>query len=133
MHLLTWLLTLIILTALTQSILGQTAESAFPPKSRPSPEATKSFQTQIRDLQQQADQLSARARTAQEALRSIKEQMMEMGLDMRLDVREAEARMTYLLDKIKSEIDAGDAVSAEADLQMAGYAADFIERFLGRR
>lgn len=56
-----------------------------------------------------------------------------MGLDMRLDVREAEARMTYLLDKIKSEIDAGDAVSAEADLQMAGYAADFIERFLGRR
>lgn len=87
----------------------------------------------MRELRQQADECSHRARAAQAALRSIKEQMADTGLDMRLDVREAEARMSYLVDRIKAEIDAGDAVSAETDLLMAGYAAEFIERFLGRR
>jgi hypothetical protein len=91
-----------------------------------------SFQSQMRDLHRQAEQFRERALKAQEALRSIKIDMADMSLDMRLDVREAEARMTYLVDKIRSEIEAGDAVSAETDLQMAGYAAEYIERFLGR-
>lgn len=132
---LTWLLGLAFSAAISQAMLGQAAsEHPAPPspKAVPSPEAMESFQSQMRDLRQQAEQLSDRARAAQAALRSIKVQMADMGLDMRLDVRETEARLTYLLDKIKSEIEAGDAVSAEADLQMAGYAADFIERFLGR-
>jgi hypothetical protein len=130
-----WLLALILTTAVSQLMLDQTAaaqKAAPTPKAGPSPEAMESFQCQMRDLRQQADQLNDRGRAAAEALRSIKVQMADMGLDIRLDVREAEARMAYLLDKIRSEIEAGDAVSAEADLRMAGYAADFIERFLGR-
>jgi TolA-binding protein len=122
--------------AVAQSMLGQTGTQTptapSNPATGPSADVIESFQSQMRDLRQQADQLSERARAAQEALRSIKLQMANMGLDMRLDVREVEARMTYLADKIRSEIEAGDAVSAEAHLRMAGYAADLIERFLGR-
>lgn len=132
---LTWVLGLAFSAAISQAMFGQTTnEHPAPPspKAGPSREAMGSFQSQMRDLRNQAGELADRARAAQAALRSIKVQMADMGLDMRLDVREAEARLTYLQDKIRSEIDAGDAVSAEADLQMAGYAADFIERFLGR-
>ena len=122
--------------AIAQSMPGQagTQRPTAPskPATGPSADAIESFQSQMRDLRQQADQLRDRARAAQEALRSIKLEMADMGLDMRLDVREAEARMTYLVDEIRLEIEAGDAVSAEAHLRMAGYAADFIERFLGR-
>jgi hypothetical protein len=131
-----WTLTLVFAAAISQALLGQdpVKQHAAPsPDAGPSSEAMESFQSQMRDLRQQADACSERVREAQAALRSIKEQMADMGLDMRLDVRQAEARMTYLVDKIKAELDAGDAVSAEADLRKAGYAADFIERFLGRR
>jgi hypothetical protein len=131
-----WALTVVFAIGISQALLGQDpVEQHAPPSpsTGPSPEAMESFQSQMRDLRQQADECSERARAAQAALRSIKEQMSDMGLDMRLDVREAEARMTYLVDRIKAAIDAGDAVSAEADLRMAGYAADYIERFLGRR
>jgi hypothetical protein len=93
----------------------------------------KSFQAQMRDLQEQADEFGARAGAAHEALRSIKVQMADQGLDLRSDVREAESRMSYLLDKARGDIERGDAFGAEADLKMAGYAAEFIERFLGRR
>lgn len=128
-------LALVLLAAVSPLISSQTRaeqQPAPPAKSGPSPEAMESFQSQIRELREQADELSDRARTAQAALRSIKIQMADMGLDMRLDVREADVRITYLLAQIKAEIDAGDAASAEADLRMAGYAADYIERFLGR-
>jgi flagellar motor protein MotB len=99
----------------------------------PSAEAMQSFQAQMRDLQEQAEEFGARAMATQAALRSIKVQMADQGLDLRLDVREAESRMTYLLDKARQEIGRGDAFGAEADLKTAGYAAEFIERFLGRR
>lgn len=131
-----WALALIFAAVTSQAMLGQATgeqQAAPQPGKGLSPEATESFQSQMRELRQQADECSDRARAAQAALRSIKEQMAGTGLDMRLDVREAEARMSYLVDRIKAEIDAGDAVSAEADLLMAGYAAEFIERFLGRR
>ena len=101
-------------------------------EARLSSEAMASFQSQMRALQDQADEFGARARATQDALRSIKDQMAEQGLDLRLDVREAESRMNYLLSKAHEDILHGDAFGAEADLKMAAYAADFIERFLGR-
>ena len=128
-------LVLVLLAAVSSSMPSQStlAQQAAPsPKAGPSPEAMESFQSQMRELRQQATECRERARADRESLRSIKLQMADTGLDMRLDVRETEARMTYLVDKIDSDIEAGDAVSAEADLLMAGYAADFIERFLGR-
>lgn len=84
------------------------------------------------ELQDQADHLDIRARTARSGLSSIKAQMSVQGLGLRSDVVEAESRMNYLLAKAQLEISSGDAVSAENDLEMAGYAIDFIEKFLGR-
>lgn len=120
--------------AQTRGEADKTANRAedLSPEARLSSEAMASFQSQMRVLQEQADEFDARARATQDALRSIKDQMAEQGLDLRLDVREAESRMNYLLSKTHEDILHGDAFGAEADLKMAAYAADFIERFLGR-
>ena len=120
--------------AQTRGEADKTANRAedLSPEARLSSEAMASFQSQMRALQDQADEFDARARATQDALRSIKDQMAEQGLDLRLDVREAESRMNYLLGKAHEDILHGDAFGAEADLKMAAYAADFIERFLGR-
>ncbi|HEY6305613.1 MAG TPA: DinB family protein [Candidatus Angelobacter sp.] len=101
------------------------------PMSGPSPEALESFQSQMRDVQTEADQLNVRVKTATDGLGSIKIQMASQGLGLRSDVLEAEARMNHLLEKAQREIASGDAVGAEHDLQMAGYAIDFVDKFLG--
>ncbi len=85
----------------------------------------------MRELQEQAEQMDIRAKTASKSLSSLKKQMATQGLGLRSDVLEAEARMNHLLEKAQQEIASGDAVSAEHDLEMAGYAIDFIEKFLG--
>jgi serine/threonine protein kinase len=106
-------------------------QEPVPPTSGPSAEAQESFRAQMHELQEQADELNVRAKTARTGLISIKSQMAGQGLGLRSDVLEAEAHMNHLLDKAQREIASGDAVSAEHDLQMAGYSVDFIERFLG--
>jgi hypothetical protein len=86
----------------------------------------------MRELQEQAEELNARAKTAKTGLSSIKIQMAGQGLGLRSDVLEAESRMNHLLDAAQREIASGDAVGAELDMKMAGYAIDFIDKFLGR-
>jgi serine/threonine-protein kinase len=97
----------------------------------PSAEAQQSYQEQMSELKEQADLMTVRVKTARTGLTSIKSQMAAQGLGLRSDVLAAESRMSYFLDKAQREISSGDAVSAEHDLQMAGYAADYIEKFLG--
>jgi len=98
----------------------------------PSTEAQESYHQQMRELTEQADQLTIRAKTARLSLTSLKTQMSEQGLGLRSDVVEAETAMNHHLEKAKREIASGDAVSAEKDLQAAGAAAEYIEKFLGR-
>ena len=86
----------------------------------------------MHELTQQAEQLTIRAKTARLSLTSLKTQMSDQGLGLRSDVVEAETRMNHHLEKAKQEIASGDAVSAEKDLQAAGAAAEYIEKFLGR-
>jgi hypothetical protein len=110
----------------------QAAEQAQASSSRgPSAEAQQSFQAQMSELKEQADLMAVRVETARTGLSSIKSQMAAQGLGLRSDVLAAESRMNYFLDKAQREISSGDAVSAEHDLQMAGYAAGYIEKFLG--
>jgi hypothetical protein len=97
-----------------------------------SEEAQESYRAQMRELQEQLEEVNVRAKTATTGLVAIKSDMASQGLGLRSDVLEAEAHMNHLLDKAQREIAGGDAVSAEHDLQMAGYSIDFIERFLGR-
>src|SRR5262249_18169801 len=97
-----------------------------------STQAQQSYLAQMHELDEQAEQLDVRAKTASASLSSLKDQMASQGLGLRSDVLEAEIRMNHLLGKAQKEIASGDAVSAEHDLRMAGYAVDFIEKFLGR-
>jgi serine/threonine-protein kinase len=99
--------------------------------SGPSDEAKQSYQGQMSELKDRADLMTVRAKTARAGLSSIKSQMAAQGLGLRSDVLAAESRMNYFLDKAQRDISSGDAVSAEHDLEMAGYAADYIEKFLG--
>ena len=98
----------------------------------PSTEAQESYHQQMRELTEQADQLTIRAKTARLSLTSLKTQMSEQGLGLRSDVVEAETAMNHHLEKAKREIASGDAVSAEKDLQAAAASAEYIEKFLGR-
>jgi hypothetical protein len=98
----------------------------------PSAEAQESYHQQMRELTEQADQLTIRAKTARLSLTSLKTQMSDQGLGLRSDVVEAETRMNHHLDKAKQEIASGDAVGAERDLEIAASAAEYIEKFLGR-
>jgi hypothetical protein len=107
----------------------QPAEQARP--GGPSDEAKQSYQAQMSEIKDEADLMTVRAKTARTGLSSIKSQMAAQGLGLRSDVLAAESRMNYFLDKAQRDISSGDAVSAEHDLQMAGYAADYIEKFLG--
>jgi serine/threonine-protein kinase len=122
----------------TQSANPQAARERPALKSRPnredapSSEAQESYREQMHELTQQADQLTIRAKTARLSLTSLKTQMSDQGLGLRADVVEAETQMNHHLEKAKREIASGDAVSAEKDLQAAGAAAEYIEKFLGR-
>jgi len=85
----------------------------------------------MHELEEAAEQLDLRAKTATASLSSLKEQMGSQGLGLRSDVLAAETRMNHFLGRAQKEIANGDAVSAVHDLQMAEYAVDFIEKFLG--
>jgi hypothetical protein len=97
-----------------------------------STDAQESFRAQMRELQEQLEEVNVRAKTANTGLIAIKSDMASQGLGLRSDVLETEARLNHLIGKAQREIASGDAVSAEQDMQMAGYSIDFLERFLGR-
>jgi hypothetical protein len=113
-------------------VKADTQEEPGPKPSEPSAEAQESYRAQMRELQEQLEEVNVRATTAMNGLIAIKSDMASQGLGLRSDVLEAEARMNHLMGKAQREISSGDAVSAEQDLRMAGYSIDFIERFLGR-
>ncbi len=86
---------------------------------------------QLTEVRRDYNDLAIRANSAKESLRSIKEQMSRQGLGLRSDVREAETRMTYLLNEAKDKLKNGDAEGAKHDLEMAQLAVAQVERFLG--
>src|SRR5262245_13247579 len=102
------------------------------PSNGPSAQAQESYLAQMRELGEEVEQLDLRAQTASASLKSLKDQMASQGLGLRSDVLAAETRMNHFLELAEKELAKGDAVSAEHDLKMAGYAVDFIEKFLGR-
>ena len=116
----------------TQQAQGKhTAQGQSGSRTEPSAEAQRAYRAQMKELREEEEQMNIRASTANSGLSSIKRQMSSQGLGLRADVLEAETRMNYLLEKAQREISSGDAVGAERDLKMAGYAIASIEKFLG--
>ena len=96
------------------------------------PEQTsQSNSQQLTEVRRDYNDLAIRVNSAKESLRSIKEQMSQQGLGLRSDVREAETRMTYLLNEAKDKLKNGDAEGAKQDLDMAQLALGQVEKFLG--
>jgi serine/threonine-protein kinase len=117
----------------THSAPAKPASERTPsPSNGPTAQAQESYLAQMRELQEETEQLDLRVQTASASLKSLKDQMASQGLGMRSDVLAAETRMNHFLNLAEKELARGDAVSAEHDLKMAGYAVDFIEKFLGR-
>ena len=86
---------------------------------------------QLSEVRRDYNELAIQVNSAKESLRSIKEQMSRQGLGLRSDVREAETRMTYLLNEAKDKLKNGDAEGAKHDLDMAQLALGQVEKFLG--
>ena len=103
---------------------AQPPPPAQPPAAKPSAE--------FNELREQYNLLSVRAATAKSGLRSIEQQMARQGLGLRGDIREGESRMDYQMKEAMDSIRGGDADGARRNLQMAGYALQTIEKFLGR-
>jgi hypothetical protein len=103
---------------------AQQPQSAAPAPPKPSAE--------LNELREEYNLLSVRAATAKSGLRSIEQQMARQGVGMRGDIREAETRLDYQMKEAMDSIRGGDADNARRYLQMAGYALQTIEKFLGR-
>jgi serine/threonine protein kinase len=97
-----------------------------PPPAPPKPSA------ELNELREEYNLLSVRAATAKSGLRSIEQQMARQGVGMRGDIREAETRLDYQMKEAMDSIRGGDADNARRYLQMAGYALQTVEKFLGR-
>jgi len=97
----------------------------------PQQQDSQAHNQRISELRQEYNSLAIGVNGARESLHSIKEQMASQGLGLRSDVREAEARMTYLLGEAKDKLKNGDADGAKRDLDMAQLALNQVEKFLG--
>jgi hypothetical protein len=101
------------------------------PQPQPTPEPPRP-DPKLNQLRQEYNQLSIRATTAKDGLHGLQQQMQRQGLNLRADMREAETRMDYQLKEAMDSIRGGDADQAGKDLEMARYALESIEKFLGR-
>jgi hypothetical protein len=85
----------------------------------------------LTEVRREYNSMAISVNAAKESLSSIKDQMAKQGLGLRSDIREAETRMTYLLNEAKDKLKNGDAEGAKHDLEMAQLALNQVEKFLG--
>jgi hypothetical protein len=85
----------------------------------------------LTEVRREYNSMAISVNSAKESLASIKQQMATQGLGLRSDIREAETRMTYLLNEAKDKLKSGDAEGAKHDLEMAQLALNQVEKFLG--
>ncbi len=86
---------------------------------------------EIARLSEEHSTLNASATAAKESLGSIKNQMAAQGLGLRRDIVEAESQMNLHLTLAKKAIRAGDSEGAKRHMEMAQYALNTIDKFLG--
>jgi hypothetical protein len=107
---------------------AQPAPAAPPPPAQP-PAADRA---QLNELRERYNDLSIRASSTRDGLRSIEQQMARQGLGLRGDIKEAATRSDYQLHEAMDSIRAGDIDNAKQHLDMAERAIDAIYKFLGR-
>jgi serine/threonine protein kinase len=107
----------------------QTPVATSVPAAAPAPRAVP---PELNELRQRFNDLSIRAATARDGIRSIQQQMAGQGLGLRADIREAQTRMDYQLQEATSSIERGDLNGARTSLQYAERAVETLEKFLGR-
>src|SRR5215469_9246690 len=87
---------------------------------------------QINEICERYDAVARRITAANDGLRSIRQQMAAQGFRLREDVLEAADRMRDRRDHARDAISHYDLEAATEDLNLAEYAVEAIEKFLGR-
>ena len=88
---------------------------------------------ELDDLEQQMDQLSARARAAKDSIENLRREQSAQGLNLRGDISAAEDRMGTDMDKAQAALQNQNASDARKYLGRAEADVEILEKFLGRR
>lgn len=86
---------------------------------------------ELSEIREQYNGLAIRAGTVKSGLQSLQNQMGN-GLSLRADMREAAARMDYLMQEGQTSLRAGDVENARKNLDLADRTIERLEKFLGR-
>jgi len=88
---------------------------------------------ELEKLQDDMDQLSARARAAQDSIETLRREQSAQGLNLRGDISAAEDRMATDMDKAQAALKNQNAKDARKYLERAETEVETLEKFLGRR
>ncbi len=120
-----------------QTVAQPPRQDAPPPQPQPTPTQQPTSQTaaagpskaELNAAREEYNNLAIRAATVKDGLQNLQNQMR--GLALRADMREASARLDYLMKEAMDAIRSGDVETARRNLDLADRTAERIEKFLG--
>jgi eukaryotic-like serine/threonine-protein kinase len=104
---------------------------AQPPAQQTQPQPPRPSAAEMNAVRQQYNQLAIRAGVAKSGLQSLQNQMGG-GMTLRADMREAAARVDYLMNEAQASLRTGNLDDARHNLDLADEQVSKIEKFLGR-
>jgi len=115
----------------TQQPVASQAAQPQPTQPPPTPAQPAAPAAALNEARERYNNLAIRAGTAKTGLQSLQNQMG--GLGLRADMREAAARMDYLMQEAMTSLRASDLDGSRRNMDLAERTIDRIETFLGRR
>ena len=87
---------------------------------------------ELADVEQQVDQLSARAAAVNDSLDNLRRQQSAQGLGLRGDIASTQERMKIHVGKAQAAVESGEVEKAKKYAAQAEAEVELLERFLGR-
>ena len=87
---------------------------------------------ELADVEQQVDQLSARAAAVNDSLDNLRRQQSAQGLGLRGDIASAQERMKIHVGKAQAALESGEVEKARKYAAQAEAEMEELEKFLGR-
>ena len=108
------------------STAGQQSDAESGPPATGAANATK-----LKELRQRLTLLASRARTVKSSFDRLAAQQQAQGLGPRRDIAASVDRMSQLMDDAHDALVAGDAPSAEQNMDSAEHEVETLEKFFG--
>ena len=96
-----------------------------------SPAAAAANDAKLKELRQRLTQLAARARAVKSSFDRLAQQQQAQGLGPRRDISASVDRMSQFMDDAHDALVAGDAASAEQNMDSAEREVETLEKFFG--